>query len=210
MKTTTHILILIAIFLVSMVVEPAYAATPQKGKGKGKKKANPELTRAGNTFYIDGKDAIKGKQVLDFYAQHNCQAAYDQYKVGRQCYISGWALLGGGAGLTVIGLGCIIGGVVGTVEGAMDSFGGATQGGDGESGMRRMNSGASTVIAGGVLVGIGAVAQLVCIPLNIVGKKKMQLSAETYNASCRYTQARPQPYWSLQASNNGLGFAFNF
>lgn len=83
MKTTTHILFLIAIFLVSMVAEPAYAATPKKGKGKTKKKARPELTRAGNTYYINGKEEIKGQKVLEFYAQQNCQAAYDQYKRGR-------------------------------------------------------------------------------------------------------------------------------
>ena len=52
MKTNNLILILIAIFLVSMVAEPAFAATPQKGKSK--KKANPELTRAGNTYFING------------------------------------------------------------------------------------------------------------------------------------------------------------
>ena len=88
MKTTTHILFLIAIFLVSMVAEPAYAATPKKGKGKTKKKARPELTRAGNTYYINGKEEIKGQKVLEFYAQQNCQAAYDQYKRGRQCYVA--------------------------------------------------------------------------------------------------------------------------
>ena len=211
MKTTTHILFLIAIFLVSMVAQPAFAANPKKGKGKGKKKANPELTRAGNTYFIGGKDPIKGKQVLEFYAQHNCQAAYDQYKHGRNCTIAGWTLLGAGAGMTVIGLGCIIGGVVNTVGGAFSEIGGAISGQEG-SGMGRMNSGKSTIIAGGVLVGIGAAAQIACGPLIIVGKKKTRLAMETYNASCRYTQARPQPqpYWSIQTSNNGLGFALNF
>ena len=68
------------------------------------------------------------------------------------------------------------------------------------------------MIAGGVLVGVGVVSQIVCAPLIVVGKKKMHLSAETYNASCRYSQMRmqPQPYWSLQTSANGVGFAFNF
>lgn len=208
MKTTTHILFLIAIFVVSMVAEPAYAATPKKGKAK--KQPKPELTRAGNTYFVGGKDAIKGKQVLEFYAQQNCQAAYDQYKLGRQCYIAGWALVGGGTALAVVGLGCIIGGAVRTVGGAIGAASDASQGGDGSSGMSGMDSGKSTMIAGGVLLGIGVTAQLVCIPLNIVGKKKMYLSAETYNATCRYAQAQPKPYWSLQASNNGLGFAFNF
>jgi molybdopterin biosynthesis enzyme len=68
------------------------------------------------------------------------------------------------------------------------------------------------MIAGGVLVGVGVVSQIVCAPLIVVGKKKMHQSAETYNASCRYSQMRmqPQPYWSLQTSANGVGFAFNF
>ena len=203
MKTTSHILFLIAIFLVSMVAEPAFAATPKKGKGKTKKKARPELTRAGNTYYINGKEAIKGKKVLEFYAQQNCQAAYDQYKRGRQCYIAGWSLFGGGAALTVAGLGCIIGGVANTIDSAIGGV---------SSGSGNITIYDQLMIAGGVLVGIGAVSQIVCAPLIVVGKKKMHLSAETYNASCRYSQMRmqPQPYWSLQTSGNGFGFAFNF
>ena len=58
MKTNNHILILIAIFLVSMVAAPAFAATPQKSKGK--KKANPELTRAGNTYFISIQTSSNG------------------------------------------------------------------------------------------------------------------------------------------------------
>ena len=195
MKTTTHILFLIAIFLVSMVAEPAYAATPKKGKGK--KKARPELTRAGNTYYINGKEEIKGQKVLEFYAQQNCQAAYDQYKRGRQCYIAGWSLFGGGAALTVAGLGCIIGGVAKTIDSAVGG---------------NVTIYDQLMTAGGVLIGVGVVSQIVCAPLIVVGKKKMHLSAETYNASCRYSQMRmqPQPYWSLQTSANGVGFAFNF
>ena len=200
MKTTTHILFLIAIFLVSMVAEPAYAATPKKGKGK--KKAKPELTRSGNTFYIGGKEEIKGQKVLEFYAKQNCQAAYDQYKRGRQCYIAGWSLFGGGAALTVAGLGCIIGGVANTIGSAISTA----------TGQGQMTVYDQLMLAGGVLVGVGAVSQIVCAPLIVVGKKKMHQSAETYNATCRYSQMRmqPQPYWSLQTSSNGLGFAFNF
>ena len=202
MKTTTHILFLIAIFLVSMVAEPAYAATPKKGKGKTKKKARPELTRAGNTYYINGKEEIKGQKVLEFYAQQNCQAAYDQYKRGRQCYIAGWSLFGGGDALTVAGLGCIIGGVANTISSGMNNI---PKG-------QEMTVYDQLMIAGGVLVGVGVVSQIVCAPLIVVGKKKMHQSAETYNASCRYSQMRmqPQPYWSLQTSANGVGFAFNF
>jgi hypothetical protein len=204
MKTTTHILFLIAIFLVSMVAEPAYAATPKKGKGKTKKKARPELTRAGNTYYINGKEEIKGQKVLEFYAQQNCQAAYDQYKRGRQCYIAGWSLFGGGAALTVAGLGCIIGGVAKTIGGVSQ---GVSQGDP-----NKITIYDQLMLAGGVLVGVGVVSQIVCAPLIVVGKKKMHQSAETYNASCRYSQMRmqPQPYWSLQTSANGVGFAFNF
>ena len=198
---TNHILFLIAIFLVSMVAEPALAATPKKGKGK--KKARPELTRSGTTYFINGKDPIKGQKVLEFYAQQNCQAAYDQYKRGRQCNIAGWCLFGGGAALTVAGLGCIIGGVANTIDSAIGGV---------SSGSGQITIYDQLMIAGGVLVGVGAVSQIVCAPLIVVGRKKMHLSAETYNASCRYSQMRmqPQPYWSLQTSSNGFGFAFNF
>ena len=40
MKKTTHILLLIAIFLVSMVAQPAFAASPKKGKVKRKPNRN--------------------------------------------------------------------------------------------------------------------------------------------------------------------------
>ena len=204
MKKTTHILLLIAIFLVSMVAQPAFAASPKKGK----KKAKPELARVGNKYYA-GKEEMKGKQVLEFYAQQNCQEAYNQFKTGRNCYISGWTLLGAGAGMTVIGLGCVIGGVVNTLGGAMGAMGDAVQGGDGEGGIGRMNSGKSTTIAGAVLIGIGAAAQIACGPLIVVGRKKMYQSVDLYNVTCR-KRAQVQPYWSIQTSNNGLGFAVNF
>lgn len=196
MKTTRYILCLIAIFLVSMAATPAYAA-PKKGTSK--KESKPELTRAGMTFYIDGKEAIKGRKVLEFYAQQNCEAAYKQYKRGRECYIAGWTLFGSGAAMTIAGIGCVASGVLKTANSATKAV---------TRRSKRVTIYDELLYAGGALIGVGVTAQLVCIPVTVVGKKKMHRSAETYNATCRYTQAKP--YWSLQASENGLGFALNF
>ena len=60
-----------------------------------------------------------------------------------------------------------------------------------------------------VLIGIGAAAQIACGPLIVVGRKKMYQSVDLYNVTCR-KRAQVQPYWSIQTSNNGLGFAVNF
>ena len=46
------------------------------------------------------------------------------------------------------------------------------------------------------------------IPILIVGYNKMHRSAEIYNTTCGKQQ--PQAYWSINASQNGIGLAFNF
>ena len=199
---TNHIFFLIAIFLVSMVAGPAFAATPKKGKSK--KKAKPELTRVGNTYYVSGTtDRLKGKQVLDFYAKQNCDAAYKEYKQGMQCRTAGFCLLGGGLGVTVIGLGCVIGGAVNTVKSTIGGAINAAQGGEGQFDVDR-----PTLLAGGILMGIGFAAQIACIPTVIAGKKKMYRSVDTYNVTCR--TACVQPYWSIQTTGTGIGFAYHF
>lgn len=50
--------------------------------------------------------------------------------------------------------------------------------------------------------------EIACIPTLIVGYNKMHKSAEIYNSSC--VKQQPQAYWSVNASQNGLGLAFNF
>lgn len=199
---TNHIFFLIAIFLVSMVAGPAYAATPKKSKTK--KKAKPELTHVGNTYYVGGStERLHGKQVLDFYAKQNCQAAYDEYKKGMQCRVAGICLLAGGAGVTVAGLGCVIGGAVNTVKSGIGAAYGAATGGSTQFGVDK-----NTMLAGGILIGVGLASQIAGIPTLVVGKKKRWRSVDTYNSTCR--TACVQPYWSIQTYGNGVGVAYHF
>ncbi len=52
------------------------------------------------------------------------------------------------------------------------------------------------------------VCELVSIPTLIVGYNKMHKSAEIYNTTC--VKREPQAYWSINASQHGLGLALNF
>ena len=56
------------------------------------------------------------------------------------------------------------------------------------------------------IIGLGC--EIACIPTLIVGYNKKHKSADVYNSSCARKSA--QAYWSLNASQNGLGIAYNF
>lgn len=67
----------------------------------------------------------------------------------------------------------------------------------------------ATPVIGGILMGIGGSLELACIPTIAVGYSKMHETVNVYNISCGKT-AEIKPYWSVQASNNGIGVAYNF
>ena len=69
--------------------------------------------------------------------------------------------------------------------------------------------GKSVPTAGYILVGIGGALEIACIPTIAGGYSKMHQTVNVYNVSCR-TTAQVKTYWSLQASNNGIGLAYNF
>jgi len=62
---------------------------------------------------------------------------------------------------------------------------------------------------GFVMMGIGGALELACIPTIAVGYSKMHETVNVYNISCGKT-AEIKPYWSVQASDNGIGVAYNF
>jgi hypothetical protein len=65
----------------------------------------------------------------------------------------------------------------------------------------------STTLTALSCVGLGC--EIACIPTLIVGYKKKHKSTDIYNASCAKKSA-PQAYWSVNASQNGIGLAYNF
>lgn len=54
---------------------------------------------------------------------------------------------------------------------------------------------------------IGLACEIACIPTLIVGYTQMHRSAEIYNTACIVNS---QAYWSINASQNGIGIALNF
>ena len=64
-------------------------------------------------------------------------------------------------------------------------------------------------IPGITLSCVGGALEIACIPTIAVGYSKMHQIVNVYNISCG-TTAQVRPYWSLQASNNGIGLAYNF
>ena len=72
-----------------------------------------------------------------------------------------------------------------------------------------LTRGKNVPTAGYILVGIGGALEIACIPTIAVGYSKMHQTVNVYNVSCGAT-AHVKPYWSLQASSNGIGLAYNF
>lgn len=88
------------------------------------------------------------------------------------------------------------------------------------------SSGHNVAIAGWVLFGIGVGldvgfswwlpyswvpalgCEIACIPTLITGYVRMHQSVDIYNMSC--SNKKSQAYWSINASQNGIGFAYNF
>lgn len=77
------------------------------------------------------------------------------------------------------------------------------------------------LLAGGLLVDVGfswwapytgyvaLAAEIACIPTLCVGYAKKHHSADTFNSMCA-NKSKPQAYWSINTSQNGIGLALNF
>ena len=55
---------------------------------------------------------------------------------------------------------------------------------------------------------LGTFFEIVCIPTWVNGARKKANSIETFNAMCR--KEKTTTYWSINASQNGIGIALNF
>lgn len=167
--------------------------------------AQEPLRCFGNSYYY-GSQKIEESQLLDFYAQQNCQAAYDQYAQGQRMVKAGWALLGVGAALD---LGATVSACL-YICGELDLITADTNGG---RRMRAQTAEASFDREGAFIamlaLGAGAsVFEMACVPLLVVGYHKKHDSVDVYNVI--NTTAKVQPYWAIQASQNGLGLALKF
>ena len=131
--------------------------------------AQEPLRCFGNSYYY-GSQKIEESQLLDFYAQQNCQAAYDQYAQGQRMVKAGWALLGVGAALD---LGATVSACL-YICGELDLITADTNGG---RRMRAQTAEASFDREGAfiamLVLGAGAsVFEMACVPLLVVGYHK--------------------------------------
>lgn len=147
------------------------------------------LERSGNTYYYGGQK-MKRTQMVDWYAQHNCQVAYEQFRSGNNVAIAGWVCLGLGLGLDIAGLSCA-------------AASGATA-----SSITPGKPVPPLLTAGYAMAAVGGALEIACIPCLIVGYVRMHESVNTYNT---HMMARnPKPYLALQSSAAGLGLALHF
>ena len=141
------------------------------------------VKRSGNTYYYNNQ-AMQGSSYSNFLATH-CVPAYNMYSKGKKTAYAGWLLLSAGVGFD---LGNLIGSLIFSSNGYY------------------YNKGSKATTA---FIVIASALEIASIPTLIVGYKKMHKSAEIFNAQCAH-KSQTQAYWSLNASQNGLGIALNF
>ena len=157
--------------------------------------AQEVLHRFDNTYYC-GQQPIKQSEMLEWYAQHNCQVAYDHFAKGQKMSKAGWALFGIGLGLEGCSMGCIF-----RNKTTLDSSQAPAR-------ARALNYHQKLFISGIILGSAAAACEIACIPTLIVGYHKMHRSVDLYNVLCNTADAKP--YWAIQADENGIGLAFHF
>lgn len=173
-------LLAVLMFATSMMAQTAQSTTA--------------LSRDGNTYY-KGDTKLTKSQVLDFYAQQNCQAAYDEFAKGLKKAKTGWALLGVGAALDVAAISCSVAYLTKTPTTT--------------SGSTPSPKLSDPLYAASLGLVVGALAfEIACIPTLVSAYKMQHNSVDVYNVECAKAQART--YWSVQSSQNGLGLALNF
>ena len=140
------------------------------------------LARAGDTYYV-GNEEMSITQTLQWLKAQDCKVAYDLFRVGFHTSIVGWGLMG--AGLIIEAAGVLY--MTTSVE-------------------RRSAQG---LVRGYLLYGLGGALEIAAIPTIAVGYHKMHQTPNVYNTFC-YRTADARPYWTIQASGNGIGLAYKF
>ena len=177
------------LFIILTAALMTVAATAQEQPAAAK--AN-QLVCSGNTYYYGANEVMKKGQMLDWYARHNCQQAYDQFAKGLKLSNAGWVCFGLGLGMDVAAIGTAVAYINSAKTG----------------GSQAIPTGNPLYITA-MCLGAGAlVLEIASIPMLAVGYSQMHSSVDVYNVVCKTASARP--YWTLQASSNGLGLAMKF
>ena len=152
--------------------------------------AQAQLRIDGNDYYYGDKE-LSNSELLQFYADQNCQAAYNQFVKGQKIAKTGWAFLGIGGGLGIAGGAILASNVLTNNTTSVKDIAKGPLG------------------TAGLALGLAGTAfELASIPCLVVGYRKQHTSVNVYNAEC--ATARIRPYWTLQSSANGIGLAMKF
>ena len=127
-----------------------------------------------------GEQEMSKKECAEFLSTRHTPA-YETFQKGLKCATAGWWTLG--AGLAVDLAGSILWAYSGPKESDAMFY-----------------SGASLIIAGGI-------ALIASIPTIYVGYNRIYRGVDMFNAS---QMSKPQAYWTIQGSQNGIGIALNF
>lgn len=151
------------------------------------------IIRDGGTYYC-GELQMDGAAYKRF-LETECPVAYQQFKQGQQCMISGWTLLGFGLvsmptsfiGWIVSGAGVVISDVANSEKPADP----------------KMVFSNNSFFSLGVLAGAALISS---VPLLTVGYKRMHKSVDTYNNQC----VEPDVELALGLTGNGVGMTIRF
>ena len=138
------------------------------------------VSRNGNKYYYNGR--AMNEEAYSNFLQNNCPEAYDIFNNGSNTAFAGWILFSVGVGLDL---------------GSLISY----------LALGKINTSTMSAISAMSWIGLGC--EIACIPTLIVGYKKKHKSVDVYNTSCARKSA-PKAYWSVNASQNGIGIAYNF
>lgn len=152
---------------------------------------SPTILYRVSEMYYYGETAMD-KKAYSLFLQQNCPAAYRQFSQGRNTSIAGWVLLSAGLGLSV--------------SAGITYYAAAKKSKTSPMSTSSASRYGTTISA---LSWAGTALELACIPTLIVGYSKMHNSVNTFNVACA-SKMTAKPYWSINASENGLGMAYNF
>lgn len=155
------------------------------------------LFRTGQMYYYG--QSVMDQKAYTLFLQQKCPAAYQQFRRGYNTSIAGWVLLSAGVGLTVGSTAAMI----------VDRYNELKR----REEIRKNDPNAfyesHFPFVGMLILGVGVGLEIASIPTLCVGYSRMHNSVDVFNANCA-AKMTVRPYWSLNASGNGIGLAYNF